>query len=363
MKMLHLLYSGLGGHGNVFFAMVNADTKQEFEFEALFYGIEDVRPDFVDDCRKKNITWYQAKKTTFLDLKYYYRIMQLIRKSNPDIIFLHGSAYILPAKLASLFARKRCKVIIRETQANHLKTKAQWVSLSGAMFLANHIVCLTEAFRDQIRKKLRWIYRSKKISIIPNGINLDVYRPAEKKRQSTIVIGMQSRIVKIKDHSTLIRAFAKLKETNKNQPFDLKLRIAGDGDLKKELIQLTGELGQQNAVEFTGMIPEHELVTFLQSLDIYVHASFGETMSTSIMQAMACRLPIIASDVGGINNMLTHQVTGILVPTQNTEQLVAALQQCIQDEEMSTRLAVQAYNYAVQHYSNSRMIKSYKALF
>ncbi|MBK8495622.1 MAG: glycosyltransferase family 4 protein [Chitinophagaceae bacterium] len=58
-------------------------------------------------------------------------------------------------------------------------------------------------------------------------------------------------------------------------------------------------------------------MAFLQSLDIYVHASLGETMSTAIMQAMACKLPIVASDVNGINNMIIHGKTGILVPTHN----------------------------------------------
>ncbi|MBK8495624.1 MAG: hypothetical protein IPL50_11770 [Chitinophagaceae bacterium] len=50
MKILHVLYSGLGGHGNIFFSMVSANASHEFEYEALFYGIEDVRPDFIEQC-------------------------------------------------------------------------------------------------------------------------------------------------------------------------------------------------------------------------------------------------------------------------------------------------------------------------
>lgn len=360
---MHLLYSGLGGHGNVFFSMVSADVKNEFEFEALFYGIEEVRADFIEDCRKKNIRWYFAKKTTWLDVKYYYRILQLIRKSNPDIIFLHGSAYILPAKLASFFTRKKCKIIIRETQANHLKTKAQWLSLSGAMFMANHIVCLTEEFKEQIKRKLKWLYRQKKISVISNGINLEMYKPGENDRHSNIVIGMQSRIVKIKDHATLLKAFARLKVENKNAPFNVKLRIAGDGALKTELIELANELDLSDDVEFTGMIPEQELVIFLQSLNIYVHASFGETMSTSIMQAMACRLPVIASDVNGINNMITDQVTGLLVPTENVKLLTDAMKLLITEEQTRKTFANNAYAYALNNFSNSRMIQLYRELF
>ncbi|MEO5999790.1 MAG: glycosyltransferase family 4 protein [Ferruginibacter sp.] len=363
MKILHVLYSGLGGHGNIFFAMVSADTKHEFEYEALFYGIEDVRAEFIEACTQKKIPWYFAKKYIKLDVKYYFRIMQLIRKSNPDIIFLHGSAYILPAKIAALFAKKSCKIIVRETQANHLKTKAQWVSLTGAMFLANHIVCLTKEFKSQIQKKLGWLYHTNKVAVISNGINLDIYKPAEKTVGNHIVIGMQSRLVSIKDHISLLKAFALLKKEQTGSVFNLKLRIAGDGDFKGELLKYTAALELETDVEFTGMIPEKELVGFLQNLDIYVHASLGETMSTAIMQAMACKLPIVASDVNGINNMIQNRVTGILVPAQNEQELAGALQEYLANPGLRNSFAQQAFDYAQANFSNNRMMELYKQLF
>lgn len=63
---------------------------------------------------------------------------------------------------------------------------------------------------------------------------------------------------------------------------------------------------------------KENLVQFLQSLHLYVHASLGETMSTAVMQAMGCGLPIIASDVNGINNMIDNGRTGILVRQKRT---------------------------------------------
>ena len=107
------------------------------------------------------------------------------------------------------------------------------------------------------------------------------------------------------------------------------MKIAGDGDFKEELVEYTEQLGLTNDVEFTGMIPEKALVNFLQSLDIYVHASLGETMSTAIMQAMACKLPIVASDVNRINNMITNNITGILVPSQREYELAKAIQEYV----------------------------------
>ncbi|MFZ1786380.1 MAG: glycosyltransferase family 4 protein [Ferruginibacter sp.] len=363
MKILHVLYSGLGGHGNIFFAMVAADAKKEFQFEALFYGIEEVRTEFIDECRAKNIPWYFSKKNIKLDLKYYIRIMQLIRKSDPDIIFLHGSAYILPAKIAAWFTKKKARIIVRETQANHLKTRAQWLSLTGAMFFADAIVCLTPEFKSQIKKKLGWVYRDKKVQVISNGINMDIYTPGNRTGAGPLVIGMQSRLVRIKDHLTLLKAFAALLKEEETLGVDLLLKIAGDGDYKEAIVAYAETLGITGKVVFTGMIPEKELVDFLQSLDIYVHATLGETMSTAVMQAMACRLPIVASNVNGINNMITDNETGLLVPAQQEAEMAHAIKAYIQQADLRNRHAQNAFVYAQNHFSNQKMIESYKNLF
>ncbi len=361
MKILHVLYSGLGGHGNVFFSMVSADP--ENKYEALFFGVEEVRNDFIEQCAKNNIPWYFAKKNFKLDLKYYRHIGQCIKKSDPDVIFLHGSAHILHARIANVFKKKKSRIIVRETQANHLKTTAQWVSLTTAMFMANHIVCLTEEFRKEIQKRLGWFYKEKKVNVISNGINLDIYCPQEKTPRKEIFIGMQSRLVRIKDHLTLLKAFALLKRMPADYAPALKLKIAGDGEYKEELVKYANELGIATDVEFTGMISEQDLVTFLQDLDIYVHASLGETMSTAIMQAMACKLPIVASDVNGINNMITNKVTGLLVTPQNENKLFAAIQECIINPDLRKSLAQNALEHARANFSTQKMMASYKNIF
>ena len=86
-------------------------------------------------------------------------------------------------------------------------------------------------------------------------------------------------------------------------------------------------------------------------------------MSTAIMQAMACKKTIIASDVAGINNMIVQNVSGLLVPVKDPGSLAAAIQQLIKDRELASTLAVNAYQFAVDNYSNTTMFNSYKQLF
>ena len=111
------------------------------------------------------------------------------------------------------------------------------------------------------------------------------------------------------------------------------------------------------------MLEEIELVKFLHDLTIYVHASLGETMSTAIMQAMACGLPIIASDVPGINNMIINNKTGILVPVKNEQVMADAIKYLVNTNSRAAELGANAFEFAKMHYSNVTMFKKYKELF
>ena len=363
MKILHVLYSGLGGHGNVFFSMVKADRNKEFVHEALFNGVEEVREEYIDRCTGNAIAWNFVKKKRGFDPGFYKKLIAAIRRSDPEIIFLHGSTAIIPAKIATWFVRKKQKIIMRETQANELKTSGDWITLKAALLLASKTVFLSKAYDEEIRKKHLWFYRKKHIAVIPNGIDLQKFNTVPKQRINTVILGMQSRIVKIKDHQTLLVAFAQLLKDPALSGTMCLLKIAGDGDHRDQLQQQVKELAIQNNVEFTGMLAENELAIFLTTLDIYVHASLGETMSTAIMQAMTANKPVIASDVPGINNMITDGVTGLLVPVQNAQLLYEKMKQLILSPAESTKLSVNAHAYAMDHFSNETMFSKYRALF
>lgn len=359
MKILHVLYSGLGGHGSVFFSMVTADGSHEFEYEALFNGIEDLRAEYKTKCKNLGIEWSFIKKKTGIDLTYYKNLLRIIKNSNAEIIFLHNSAYIIPAKLAAFFSKLKKKIIIRETQANNLKGKRDWLWLSMAFLLASKIVFLSEEYRNEVQKKLHWLYSKNKVVVIPNGIDLAIFYPVINMNKLQITIGMQGRLTENKDHTTFLHAFALLKNQGYN---NIKLKIAGDGTRKSELILLAKKLNIENEVEFTGILEENNLVQFLHNLTIYIHASHGETMSTAIMQAMACGLPIIASDVPGINNMIINNKTGILVPVKDIKSMVDGILKYINNKNFRETMAINGFGYAKENFPAGKMLESYKKL-
>lgn len=362
MKILHILYSGLGGHGNVFFSMVAADRKPDFKYEALFFGIEDARAQYLHKASENNIPYYTVKKRPGLDLGSYRKIAAFIKHANPDILFLHNSVYFLPAKYAAFINKKKIKIIIRETQPNHLKTLKEWISLSFCFLAATKVVFLSTQYKETVKNKLTLFFKEERTAVIPNGIDLNIYKPAKGEKKDYIKFGMQSRLSATKDHETLIYAFSILLKEMKNY-FKAQLWIAGDGECKPKLEALVEKLDIRQNVVFTGLIDESDLPQFINSLDIYIHATLGETMSTAIMQVMACRLPIIATDVDGVNNMIQHKINGLLVPAKDPVQLASAMQLYLQNKAYSQEMAENAFNFAVANYSNKQMFEKYQLVF
>lgn len=361
MKILHIAFSGLGGHGNVFFSMADADKEKQHQFEIIFFGNEEVRDGYIQKANQRNIPWYFVRKKPGFDFGSYRQIEKIIRQTMPDIIFLHSSSYIFPVKKAILFIGKKIKIIVRETQPNHLKTKLNWLGLSVSLLAATRVVFLSTEYRDVIKKRLSLFFSNKKTAVIPNGVDLEVYKPAEKAKHDDINIGMQSRLSETKDHDTLLDAFAIVLQSSNTNP--IKLYIAGDGVCRAALQKKAQDLNIGHAVEFTGMLEEADLPGFINSLDIYVHATLGETMSTAIMQVMACRLPIIASNVLGVNNMIKHEKNGLLVQAKNAAALSAAILQMINNKELCMVLADNAFKFATENYSNKKMLQRYNEIF
>ena len=359
-EIIHVLYSGLGGHGQVFFTLAEADKAKEFSSIACFCGVEPVLKEYAQRCDRNSIEWYYFLKKKGFDLSIYSRLFQIFNKKRPNIIFLHGASFILPALLKKIMSPST-RIITRDTQAHHLKGKMEWIWLAIAAIFSKRIVFLTGESKAIAERRLGFLFQKKKFVVIPNGIDTAIYYPEHKENNQGIIIGMQSRLQSIKDHPTLIRAFKLLKEKFPSE--NLKLKIAGEGETRNALESLSASLGLTDDIEFTGLLTQEQLLAFTRRLDIYVHASFGETMSNSIMQAMSCGLPVIASDVWGINNMITHGKNGLLYESQNVTELADYIEELIIKKDKRRFLSENARQFAEENYSSNVMFVRYRECF
>lgn len=360
MKVLHTIYSGLGGHFSVAFALIEADIKKIYSHKIIFYGIEDIPQAYIDKCKLFNIEFKVIKKKKGIDFGSSFKFYNYVKNYKTDILLLSSINLIIPAWFYRVIFLK--KIIAIEHQANHLKTKIEWIRSILLQLLASKVVFLTDIYLIEVKKKIRFFFRAKKSIVINNGINLEIYNNNENNKPAPeYTAGMMSRLTPIKDHSTLLKAILFLK--NEKWYGEFRLMLAGDGETRVALEAEAQALGIENKIVFLGMLDESRLLDFLQSISIYVHASYGETMSTSIMQVMACKLPIIASDVPGINNMVINEVNGLLVPVKNEKRLAEAISLLMNDRATAEKLAKAAYDFAVSNYSNQRMFEKYQVVF
>jgi glycosyltransferase involved in cell wall biosynthesis len=354
-RIVHLLYSGIGGHGNVFSNLVNADVQNAFEYQALYYGIEPLRDSYKTFCQNNKIEYKYIRKRQGVDILFFISIFFALLKFRPATVFLHGSYLIWPVWLYKKIYG--AKVIVRETQANHLKSKVDFIMLKWAIVLSDYLVFLTKEFKDQVCQRYKLNPDKKNFIIIPNGLNTSAFASNRDYAKSPVVLSMISRLVPIKDHETLIEAMVKLKDSHGN----LILKIAGAGSTEQMLKEKTQQLGLSN-IQFVGEIDENGIVELLKQTDIYVHLTFGETMSTSLMQAMSAGLPILSSDVPGVNNMIQQNKTGVLIPTKNVEAIVNGISGFMNDAKLRAFCGKNAKEYAFVNYDSKKMFEKYKAI-
>jgi glycosyltransferase involved in cell wall biosynthesis len=143
------------------------------------------------------------------------------------------------------------------------------------------------------------------------------------------VITMVARFCVPKDHALLLSAFAKL-------PSGPRLRLIGDGPLRRTCEQLADRLGIADRIEW--LCDCTDVRTLLAESDVFVLTSRSEMLPVSILEAMCAALPVVASDVGGISEAVEHGQTGWLVPPDSESALRGALLTLLGDRDLRRRL-------------------------
>jgi glycosyltransferase involved in cell wall biosynthesis len=358
MKVAQLLYSGLGGHGSVVFSLLDADKSHAWQSSLGFLGIEPVLPAYAEACQIHGYSFEHFLAVRGKPWRTWPRIARWLNKSLPDAIILHGPN----ALFACLWhaRRRRVPLIVVEHQNNGLKSKSAWVYSHLAMLLADYIVLLTPAYDQEMRLQLGFFYRSSKVRIVPNGIDTTRYAPVVRPVMplKSIRLGMAARFIGTKRQDVLVMMMNELHHLMPD--IEWQLSLAGTGETWSNVERLIYTEGVKSNTVLPGQLDEPKLIHWYQSLDIYLHASEGETLSTSLLQAMASGLPIVASDVPGIRNLLNaNPVCGILIRNQNPKEFAKAVAELVKNPDHAESLAKTGRQIAVSAYSQNQMFAAY----
>lgn len=357
LRLAHVVYGGLGGHGAVLLAMIDASDGRLVEHQVVFYGVEATRGQIIDAFRSAGHRYVVVQKGSVLDLRGMWRIARWLRNRRADVVLFHTSQSLLPVWLLRALSRSWHPCLIEvERHANHLKTRKDWILSFTSSWVADGIVFLTAEHQAACATGLGRLAGRARTATIPNGVNTTKFRPDPSRAPgATLVVGMESRMTAIKDHATLIRAIGQVRH---DRP--VRLELAGDGDTRAALEQLVAELDLGDVVTFRYTLDQPELIEMLQGLDIYVHATLGETMSNAILEAMATGLAIVASRVPGVDNLLVEGRTALLVPPRDPEALASAISALADDPARRRLLGTEARRVAEHEFGHARTWERYE---
>ena len=163
----------------------------------------------------------------------------------------------------------------------------------------------------------------------------------------------------IKNHKMFLDAAKNIICDNKDM--DVKFVIVGDGECSAELKERVKQSGLEKNVVFTGW--RHELASVYAGLDIIALTSFNEGTPVSIIEAFACAKPVVATDVGGVKDVVSHGENGFLVKSNDVKGFSDKLVDLLRDKEKRMRFGINGRESVKTKYSKERLVKDIEALY
>lgn len=211
-----------------------------------------------------------------------------------------------------------------------------------------------------------------RLTRICNGVDTQRFQPAAGGRRAVIagspfddpslwVVGTVGRLQTVKDQVNLVRAVEHTVKTSAQARTRLRLVVAGDGPQRGEVEAAIRDAGLQAHVWLAGV--RQDVPAVLRGLDAFALPSRAEGISNTILEAMACGLPIVATRVGGTPDLIDEGVTGMLVPPADPRAFGEALLGLMQNPYAARRLATAARGECERRFSLDRMVADYAALY
>lgn len=276
-------------------------------------------------------------------------MIRYLSRLKPQVVVTHSSTDSWLVAIARIFVSTKFKII----RTRHVSAPINPSFLTRWMYRqSQYIVTTSEAIKSHIVETLR--IHPDLISAIPTGVDVEgtfnPWSPQSRKEARQFldlpidhfVVGMVSTLRSWKGHEFALRAILDLPGVN--------LVIVGDGPQKANIERLIQELGLQDRVYLTGY--RSNIEELMAAFDILIQPSFAnEGVSQSVMQAMATGLPVIVSNIGGLNEMVITEVDGLIVPPCDSGALHDSIRRLMDDRDLRTRLGRAARRHAERTYS------------
>ena len=383
--------SEMGGAQRFFYTLIPCLNKDKYEVMVAAGPQNKIRNQkfkneeysLLEALKKESVTTFQLKHLTrevslWKDIKAVFEIRKLIKSWHPDVLFLNSSKAGFLGSFTSKFLVPNPKLSVLYRIGGWTFNdpwprwkKGLWILLEKIsanwkdLIIVNNLHDMEQANKLGIRPK-------EKIALVYNGI--DAYKtnflsPTEAKLklfekiakysgkifQTKNVIGTIANFYPAKGLENLIKAAREFKDDK-----DTVFILVGDGVQRENLEWQIKNYGLENKVFLIGYLPK--AFQYLTAFDIFVLPSVKEGFPWSILEAMNAKLPIIATRVGAVSEIIEDNKNGMLVEPAKPEQIAAKLRKLINDNRLRQEFGIQAHQTVLFKFPLEKMVKEIEAL-
>lgn len=370
IKIIHLIPTlALGGAERLVVDLCVSLSRSEFESvvvttvaggpleeELKTAGVRVVHLDSLikKPSKTKWILWYQRVQALVL----------FFRKEQPLILHTH----LTSADILGWYAARKSEIKhIVSTEHNINIDEKKWQTFLKKLLatMPLRVVCLSGAIKNFAARTYH--FPNKKLYVIYDGVDIKKFTPVLRlpvvsgvspdniANRCTPQITCVARLESQKGHETLLRALALLDD------LAWELVLVGEGSLKTYLMDLARILNIRERVNYLGA--RQDIPVILHDTDIFVLPSLWEGLGIVVLEAGASGVPVIASNVGGIPEMVVDKETGLLVPPGDVEALSHALRELLQDPERAREMGTAARARVEQHFALPQTIEKYRNVY
>lgn len=285
-------------------------------------------------------------------------LRKILRSIKPDLLHVHYASgygtlgrltdfkpYVLSVWGSDVYAVPYRSPIHRRIVVRNLKT-------------ADHVCSTSWAMREQTYKLCQEIQN---ISVIPFGIDVNFFCPEPCLKDTAVLrIGTVKALTAKCGIDLLMHAFSKVRKMCEIHSLELtrklRLLIVGDGPERGRFEALARELSIDRVVEFTGHVSHTEVPKYLRCLDIYAAMSRSESFGVAVLEASACEIPVVVSNVGGLPEVVEDGKTGCVVESENITLTAEVLLRLIEDPALRACMGKAGRQRVLDHYQWTKSV-------
>lgn len=332
IKILYVITSlGIGGAERLLLSYLKLLNHQKYDFHVI--ALREKPDDLLEEISLHSEVSVLGIRSAFSP-SVVFRLVKLINQIKPDIIHSHLFQARFYTAIAHLISKRGILITHKHNNVNPKKHNVFIILEMISIFLSKKVIAISNSVKRSLNRYE--LVPSKKIFILHNGIDYEkFFKIAESNnilRENPIVIGTVCRLEPQKGIQYLLLAMRIILTKFPS----VRLEIVGDGSLFQELQSLTKDLGISNSVKFFGKFVD--VIPFYKKMNLFVLPSLYEGFGIVLLEAMAAGVPVIATNVDGIKEVVIDGESGILIPSKNPEAIADAVLKLIENPQLADKL-------------------------